>query len=218
MRSTPAENDGAAKQRMLEAATSLFAQSGVDGVSMRALTAAADVNLAFVNYHFGSKEALAQTVFETLAVRVNKQRIADIKQLVAAAAQSGKLLKLESLVAIFVEPYLGEGKAEEGRLLAQLILKHRLAPSDMTGDIVRKHFDPMARHFVEAYGKACPKVKKEDRYWRYSFMVSTVVLTVTDQAKGNRVSRLSVGLVDAVSREALQSALIRYIVAGLSAA
>lgn len=218
MRITAAENDGAAKQRMIEAATSLFSQSGVDGVSMRALTAAADVNLASVNYHFGSKEALAQTVFEALSARVNKQRIADIKQSVATAAQAGQPIKLETIVAIFVEPYLGEGRAEEGRLLAQLILKHRLTPSGMTGDIVRRHFDPMARHFIEAYAKACPKVKKEDRYWRYAFMVSTVVLTVTDQAKGNRVSRLSGGLVDAVSREALRSALIKYIVAGLAAA
>ena len=218
MRLTPAENDGAAKQRMIEAATSLFAQSGVDGVSMRALTAAADVNLASVNYHFGSKEALAGTVFAALSVRVNKQRMVDIKQAMATAAQSGKPLKLETIVGIFVEPYLGEGRGEEGRLLAQLILKHRLSPSDMTSRIVRKHFDPMAKQFVEAYALACPKVKKEDCYWRYAFMVSTVVLTVTDQAKGNRVSRLSGGLVDAVSREALRTALVKFIVAGLAAA
>ncbi len=213
-----AENDSATRQRMIEAATSLFAQSGVDGVSMRALTAAADVNLASVNYHFGSKEALAGTVFEALSARVNKQRIIDIKQAMAVAAQSGKPLRLESIVDIFVEPYLGEGKDEGGRLLAQLILKHRLTPSDMTSRIVRKHFDPMAKQFVEAYALACPEVKKEDRYWRYAFMVSTVVLTVTDQAKGNRVSRLSGGLVDAVSREALRTALVKFIVAGLAAA
>ena len=212
-----ADKDSATKQRMIDAATTLFAQSGVDGVSMRALTAAADVNLASVNYHFGSKEALAGTVFEALSARVNKQRIADIKQAMAAAAQSGKPLRLEAIVAIFVEPYLGEGRGEEGRLMAQLILKHRLTPSEMTGRIVRKHFDPMAKQFVEAYALACPKVKKEDCYWRYAFMVSTVVLTVTDQAKGNRVSRLTGGLVDAADREALRTALIKYIVAGLAA-
>ena len=218
MQMPQAENDSATRQRMIKAATSLFAQSGVDGVSMRALTAAAGVNLASVNYHFGSKEALAGTVFEALSARVNKQRIAGIRQAMAAAAQSGKPLRLETIVDIFVEPYLGEGRGEEGRLLAQLILKHRLTPSDMTSRIVRKHFDPMAKQFVEAYALACPEVKKEDCYWRYAFMVSTVVLTVTDQAKSNRVSRLSGGLVDAVSREALRTALVKFIVAGLAAA
>lgn len=212
------DHDSATRQRMIEAATSLFAQKGVDGVSMRALTTAAAVNLSSINYHFGSKEALAGTVFEALSARVNKQRVADIKQAVAAAVQSGKPPRLETIVDIFVEPYLGEGRGEEGRLLAQLILEHRLTPSDMTSRIVRKHFDPMAKQFVEAYALACPKVKKEDCYWRYAFMVSTVVLSVTDQAKGNRVSRLSGGLVAAVSRETLRTALVKFIVAGLAAA
>lgn len=76
----------------------------------------------------------------------------------------------------------------------------------MTKRIVRKYFDPMAKQFVEAYALACPKVKKEDCFWRYAFMVSTAVLTVTDQAKDNRVSRLSAGLVDAVSRVAICTA------------
>lgn len=212
-----ADNDSATRQRMIEAATSLFAQKGVDGVSVRALTTVAAVNLSSINYHFGRKEALARTVFEALSARDNKQRIVDIRQAMAAAGQSGKPLRLETIVAIFVEPYLGEGKGEEGRLLARLILKHRLTPSDMTSRIVRKHLDPMAKQFVEAYALACPEVKKEECYWRYAFMVSTVVLTVTDQAKGNRVSRLSGGLIDTVSREALRAALITYIVAGLAA-
>ena len=43
------------KSRLLRVAERLFAEHGFDGVSVRQLTAAAGVNLAAVNYHFGSK-------------------------------------------------------------------------------------------------------------------------------------------------------------------
>ena len=49
---------GSTKERILGAAESLFAQRGFDGASLRQLTSAAGVNLAAVNYHFGSKEKL----------------------------------------------------------------------------------------------------------------------------------------------------------------
>ena len=51
------------RTRILDAAEELFMQHGFEGTSMRQLTAKADVNLAAVNYHFGSKKALIQAVF-----------------------------------------------------------------------------------------------------------------------------------------------------------
>ena len=51
-------------QRILDAAEVLFAQKGFAETSLRAITSRAGVNLAAVNYHFGSKEALIQAVFE----------------------------------------------------------------------------------------------------------------------------------------------------------
>ena len=46
------------KQRLLDAAEVLFAEKGFDGVSIRELAAAADVNVAAVNYHFQGKQNL----------------------------------------------------------------------------------------------------------------------------------------------------------------
>ena len=56
-------SSGTTKERILGAAEVLFAQHGFDGASLRQLTAAAKVNLAAVNYHFGSKEKLVEEVF-----------------------------------------------------------------------------------------------------------------------------------------------------------
>src|SRR5690606_41988824 len=51
-------------ERILDTAEVLFAQKGFAETSLRAITSKAGVNLAAVNYHFGSKEALIQAVFE----------------------------------------------------------------------------------------------------------------------------------------------------------
>ena len=50
-------------ERILDAAEALFAERGFAETSLRMITSRADVNLAAVNYHFGSKNVLIQAVF-----------------------------------------------------------------------------------------------------------------------------------------------------------
>ena len=50
-------------KRILDAAEQLFAEKGFAETSLRLITSKAGVNLAAVNYHFGSKKALIQAVF-----------------------------------------------------------------------------------------------------------------------------------------------------------
>ena len=51
----------ATKDKILDAAEALFMEHGFEATSLRAITATAGVNLAAVNYHFGSKEELFQS-------------------------------------------------------------------------------------------------------------------------------------------------------------
>ena len=46
------------RERILETAERLFAESGFEGASVRAITSEAQVNLAALHYHFGSKDQL----------------------------------------------------------------------------------------------------------------------------------------------------------------
>lgn len=52
------------KERILIAATSLFASKGFEGTSVRDIAGAAQVNLASINYHFENKTGLYLSVFE----------------------------------------------------------------------------------------------------------------------------------------------------------
>ena len=63
------------KERLLDAAESLFADHGFAATSLRMITSAAGVNLASVNYHYGSKEALIQAVLERRLGPLNRDRL-----------------------------------------------------------------------------------------------------------------------------------------------
>src|SRR5882757_6020047 len=63
------------KTRILDAAERIFSQDGFDAASLRTITAAAQVNLAAVNYHFQTKEALFSAVIERRVKPVNERRI-----------------------------------------------------------------------------------------------------------------------------------------------
>ncbi len=73
------------RDRILSTAEALFMERGYAGTSMRMVTARARVNLAAVNYHFGSKEALIREVFERRLAPLNSARIGYLDRLEAKA-------------------------------------------------------------------------------------------------------------------------------------
>ena len=66
----------ATKERILDAAEGLFMEHGFEATSLRSITAAAAVNLAAVNYHFGSKDELFQAVLTRRLDPMNQRRVA----------------------------------------------------------------------------------------------------------------------------------------------
>ncbi|HYL25936.1 MAG TPA: TetR family transcriptional regulator, partial [Burkholderiales bacterium] len=90
------------RTRILDAAEELFMQHGFEGTSMRLLTAKAEVNLAAVNYHFGSKHALVEAVFRRRLDPMNAARLAELDKLEAAE----RLPQPEGIIRAFIAPGL----------------------------------------------------------------------------------------------------------------
>src|ERR1700744_12731 len=90
------------KDRILDAAERLFARDGFEATSLRAITTEAEVNLAAVNYHFQSKEALVQAVIGRRMGPVNARRLALLD---AYEAQSGRHpVSFDKILEAFLRP------------------------------------------------------------------------------------------------------------------
>ncbi|MGR3321836.1 MAG: TetR family transcriptional regulator [Pseudooceanicola sp.] len=208
--------DSSASARILSAAEMLFSRHGVDTTSVRQITGEAGVNVASVNYYFGSKDDLAEAVFERVIARVSRDRLRALDRILTRAEAAGRSPDLAAIVSSFVEPYLGDGNEEQGVLLARFILSHRLSPDDATRRIVGKYLNPLAQSYVAAFAKACPGVDEKDLFWRYLLMVSVTVLTSAEDRKADRLSTLSGGRARIVDRAAVRDALVGFAVAGIS--
>ena len=61
-----AQSDSSGRERILEAATRLFATHGVAGTSLSQVAEASSMSKPSLLYHFGSKESLRRAVLEQL--------------------------------------------------------------------------------------------------------------------------------------------------------
>src|SRR5690606_20908508 len=97
------------KDRILHSAEELFAQQGFASTSLRQVTSRADVNIAAVNYHFGSKENLVNEVFRRRMDEMSAQRLDGLRKATDAAPG-----QLEPILAAFVEPALAMAQDRHG--------------------------------------------------------------------------------------------------------
>ncbi len=94
------------KQRILDAAESLFAIKGFRGTSLRAITGRANVNLAAVNYHFGSKTALLEEAIKRKIQPLNQIRRKRLEEVRKKARKKGKKPEVKAVLMAFIEPTL----------------------------------------------------------------------------------------------------------------
>ena len=207
------QRDQDIKDRIVTAAEHVFAQMGTEKATLRDITARARVNVAAVSYYFGSKSDLVHSVFDKLSTRLNEQRIRDLEECQEHARKVSTPPDLRSILEIFIRPYL-DGKS--GRLFARMILQHRLAPSEITQTIISAHFDPMARRFIQAISDACPQLDARVFFWRYVFMIGSVVYTVADTGVLDRTAYLSGGRVRARNAADIADAMLDFLVAGVA--
>ena len=200
------------RHAIVEAAERCFAERGFDGVSLRAITQAAGVDLALANYHFGSKDNLLRAVIVRRARVVHEDRV---RALEAARDEAGtKSPSVEAIVAAFLGPLLrrliagDRGWRRYGRLVSQLDVLPQFA--GLTGEVL----DPTALHFINALRLALPKTPAPSIYWGYMFLIGSMVQVIS--ATG-RIERLSRDLCRSNDIEGALRELVPFISAGMRA-
>ncbi len=161
------------KTRILDTAEVLFAERGYSATSLRDITAEAGVNLAAVNYHFGSKEALLAAVFERRVVPVNDERLR-LLDLVEAEAGKGPL-DAEPVVRACLVPAFQTG-AESGLpepKFMQLVGRMHSETNEQFRKAFFSLFAEVAQRFTAALARALPEVAPEEVTWRLHFLIGS---------------------------------------------
>src|SRR5580658_852504 len=139
-------------QRLLDTAERLFGEHGYNGVGMRALADAAQVNLAATTYHFGSKKALYVETFLRRFRGVNAHRL----ELLAAAERGaqGRPLPVERIVECMMRPSVEVGLAHPA--FNKLVARAMLAPPKFLHEHLKAEFEPNLRVFTGVLVRALP--------------------------------------------------------------
>jgi AcrR family transcriptional regulator len=164
--------------RILDAAEELFMQHGFEGASMRMLTARAGVNLAAVNYHFGSKDALIEAVFRRRLDPMNAQRLAELDRLEAEA--DGKPLAAEAIIRAFLGASLRmvEDARNGGRNFTRLLGRAYTEPAKPIRQLIGRMYAPAMERFKSALARALPELPRDELVWRMHFMFGTLAYTL----------------------------------------
>ena len=168
----PAQAD--TKTSLLDAAEALFAELGIAGASMRAITARAGANLAAVHYHFGSKEGLVREVFRRRLEPLNRERLDRLGELAAA----GRERDVEGIVEAFVAPPLRMiGSEPGGRAFAQLLARSVLEPGPGSRELVLEQFREVIERFTAALEAALPDISRQEALSRLHFTIGSLSFT-----------------------------------------
>ncbi|SFK91904.1 TetR/AcrR family transcriptional regulator [Lysobacter sp. cf310] len=194
------------KDRILGAAEELFAQFGFTGTSLRQVTSRADVNIAAVNYHFGSKENLVNEVFRRRMDDMSRQRLSALQE--AVQQHPGEL---EPILAAFVEPALALAQDRHGgAAFVRVVARAYAEKNDSLRKFLSDHYGHVLREFAKAIAAAVPGLSKEELYWRLDFLAGALTYAMADFGLIKRPA----GVSEAAHRERAGRELIRFAAAG----
>ena len=195
------------KDRILGSAEELFAQHGFAGTSLRQVTSRADVNIAAVNYHFGSKENLVNEVFRRRMDDMTTLRMAQLKR--ALEETPGQL---QPILAAFVEPALAMSQDRHGGgAFVRVVARAYAEKNDGLRKFLSDHYGHVLREFGKAIAACVPGLSKEELYWRLDFLAGALTYAMADFGLIKRPS----GVSEAAHRQRAAQELIRFAAAGI---
>lgn len=206
---TTHRNAAATRARIVEAAEAEFADHGFDGVSVRQIALRADVPVALINYHFGSKEGLYRAIFEMRAPMIVDQRLAGLR---LAEMEPDTERKVEMIVKAVLVPNLHMRSTEKNSSYSRILAREVSDPKSHNRKVIAEFFDPVAHKVMEALHRALPDRSIEEINWGYQAMLGAMVYTMADTG---RISRISGGRCDPEDEMATATYLVALFKAAL---
>ncbi|MFC6330349.1 TetR/AcrR family transcriptional regulator [Alloalcanivorax gelatiniphagus] len=195
---------------ILDVSERLFARHGYDGVTLRTIAREAGVDVALINYYFGPKQQLFDTVFQRRARVLNDDRLDALNR--ARAEAEPDPVPLERIIEAYLRPLEMAQESEDQGWRNYCALLAYVNTSPVWGPVLMsRHFDAPMESFVEALAAVLPGCDRGDLYWCYHFMSGSMTLTF---ANTGRINAMSGGLCRSDDFQSAYDRMIPFVVAG----
>jgi AcrR family transcriptional regulator len=176
---------------ILAAAERLYADRGFGDVTLRDIVAEASVNLAAVNYHFGSKDELIAELFVTRSLANNRERLRELK---TAEEAGGGRASIDDILRALVGPTLRGclGPERERSTAARFMIRASIESVPPIRRIKNREVDHL-RKFAAAMARSLPERSEVELYWGLHFALAMAHHTIRES---ERLTKLSDGLCD----------------------
>lgn len=201
-------------ERILDAAEQLFAEKGFSETSLRLITSKAAVNLAAVNYHFGSKKALIQAVFSRFLgpFCLSLDRELDRRQ-----GKPEHKPTLEQLLEILVDQSLAVSPRSDNDLSIFMRLLG-LAFSQSQGHL-RRYLEDMYgkvfRRYMLLVNDAAPHIPPLELFWRVHFMLGAAAFSMSGIKALRAIGETDFGVNTSI--EQVMRLMVPFLAAGMRA-
>lgn len=190
------------KLRILDAAEPMFADEGIQGVSMRQIASAAGTDLSLVIYHFGSKEKIYRAVLERILLEFNALRTRRLDALLREQPDAGVIALFDVMISSWLDLHFWKSKRR-----ARLLLRG-VANKDQSLDIQGNLSDPLVLRFMDEVRRVKPEFSREEVHWAYHALTGSLIFFLSGS---ERITRLSGGICEVNSYSTIRLVLLRMV-------
>lgn len=200
------------KNRILDTAELLFAARGFKATSLRAITTAAGVNLASVNYHYGDKKGLIRAVLS----RYLEQFMPALEMELVTLHQRDEF-SMEEVFFCAKQPLLTLDTCKANGTTIFMSLLGR-GYTDVQGHLrwfITTHYDEVIQLFISAVRRAHPCLDPETLFWRLHFTLGAAVFTMASSTALCEIAANDFS--NQIQSDDLINRLVPYLAAGVAA-
>lgn len=201
------------KERILDAAETLFSEHGFAETSMRDITKVAEVNLASINYHFGSKEELINAVFMRCVQPLAEALRENLEHMKDNISDESLDQSLRALVTAGLNS--SRGMKGGGGIFIRLLSRAYADPEASIRNYLVKQHENVLTAYVHMLAQVLPDVPPEEIYWRAYYMLGSLMFVMSSEATLRNIARKEYSFQ--TSDEQVVTYLVKFLAAGFRA-
>lgn len=199
------------KTRILNTAEDMFSKRGFEGVTLRQIASAADVDVALANYHFGRKRALFDAVLQRRAQILNTARNEALDAYLDKTIATGP--DVGGIIEAYLRPLADiQASGDPGWKNYMALIAWVNSSSEWGDELMTQYFNPLVLRFISALKQALPDADEKAVYWGYHYLSGALTLTL---AETGRIDQLSNGKAKASNIDAAYGHMIPFMTAGI---